>query len=359
MEPVQPRLRREGRGALSNPSGRYEATTRVACDDGWGSLDEELPRLVTTVHLDATRTVITRNASPDVPFDRSINPYRGCEHGCVYCFARPSHAYLGLSPGQDFESRLFAKPDAPALLAGELRRPGYRCRVIALGTNTDPYPPIEREHRITRGILEVLAAHDHPVGIVTKSNLVVRDIDILAPMAARRLVKVFVSVTTLDRVLARRLEPRAPTPLRRLAALRQLAAAGIPTGVMVAPIIPALTDGEIERILEAAAEAGVGSAGYVLLRLPREVKDLFTEWLAAHAPNKANRVMSLVRQTRGGRDYDATWGKRMTGTGPYAELIARRFRLACTKLGLDKRDWALDTTKFRPPPGPGSQLSLL
>ena len=359
MDPAQPHLLRKGRGAASNPSCRYESTSRVACDDGWGSLDEELPPLATTVQVDTARAVITRNRSPDIPFDRSINPYRGCEHGCVYCYARPTHAYLGLSPGQDFESRLFAKPDAPALLTGELARPGYRCEVIALGTNTDPYQPIERGRRITRGILEVLAAHNHPVGIVTKSNLVVRDIDILAPMAAKRLAKVFLSITTLDRGLARRLEPRAPSPARRLEALGQLAAAGIPAGVMVAPVVPALTDGEIERILEAAAGAGARSAGYVLLRLPLEVKDLFVEWLAVHAPLKADHVMSLVRQTRGGRAYDSTWELRMRGTGPYAEMIARRFHLACKRLGLNRRDWAFDTGQFRPPPRPGDQLPLL
>ena len=359
MEPAQPRLLRKGRGAASNPPCRFEPTARVAFDDGWGGLDEELPPLATTVQIDATRTIITRNDSPDVPFDRSINPYRGCEHGCVYCFARPSHAFLGLSPGQDFETRLFAKPDAPALLAEELRRPGYRCRVIALGTNTDPYQPIERTRRITRGVLEVLAAHNHPVGIVTTSALVVRDIDILAPMAARRLARVYISVTTLDGGLARRLEPRAPAPARRLEAVRRLAAAGIPVGVLVAPVIPALNDSEIERILAAAAEAGALSAGYVLLRLPREVKDLFVEWLAVHAPDKAKRVMGLVRDTRGGRDYDSRWGKRMTGTGAYAEMIARRFRLASRRLGLDRRDWTLDTSRFQPPARAGDQLSLL
>ncbi len=358
---AQPRTRlyRKGRGAASNPGGRFEATERVPCDDGWGALDEPLAPLRTTVQRDATRTIITRNQSPDVPFDRSINPYRGCEHGCVYCFARPSHAFLGLSPGQDFESRLFAKEDAPALLARELRRTDYRCRVIALGTNTDPYQPIERSRRITRGILEVLAAYGHPVGIVTKSALVVRDIDILAPMAARRLAKVYLSVTTLDSGLARRLEPRAPTPARRLEAVREVAAAGIPTGVLVAPVIPALNDAEIEDILAAAHAAGASSASYVLLRLPLEVKDLFREWLAVHAPHRADRVMNLVRQMRGGRDYDATWGARMTGAGPYAEMIARRFGLACKRLGLGPRDFSLDTTAFRPPSLPGDQLALL
>ena len=359
MQTATARLYRKGRGAVSNADGRFEPTTRIALDDGWGGLDAEPAPLRTTVQHDRTKSVITRNASPDVPFDRSINPYRGCEHGCVYCFARPTHAFLGLSPGQDFETRLFDKPDAPALLADELRRPNYRCAVIALGTSTDPYQPIERERRITRGILEVLAAFNHPVGIVTKGAMVTRDIDILAPMAAKGLAKVYVSVTTLDRGLARRLEPRASTPTRRLEAVRELAAAGIPTGVLAAPIIPAINDGEIEAILDAARDAGASSASYVLLRLPYEIKDLFTEWLAVHAPLKADHVMSLVRQSRGGRAYDATWGRRMKGTGPYAEMIGQRFRLACRQRGLGARDTTLDTTLFRPPPRAGDQLSLL
>ncbi|HLB79452.1 MAG TPA: PA0069 family radical SAM protein [Dongiaceae bacterium] len=355
---------RKGRGAVGNATGRYEPTRREAIDDGWGTAeDDDPPPLRTTVTIDATRTIIARNQSPDVPFDRSINPYRGCEHGCVYCFARPTHAWLGLSPGLDFESRLFAKPDAPELLARELARPGYRPAVIALGTNTDPYQPIEREQRITRRILEVLAACNHPVGIVTKSALVARDIDILAPMAARRLARVYVSVTTLDRELARRLEPRAPTPARRLETMRALAAAGIPVGVMVAPVIPALTDNEIERILEAAAAAGATSGGHVLLRLPLEIKELFQDWLAAYAPLKARRVLDLVRQTRGGELYRAAWGTRMTGTGPYAESIARRFDLAVKRCGLDGRNWDFDTSLFRPPPSPRAnddrQLALL
>ena len=359
MEPSRLRLQRKGRGAASNPPCRYDRTTAHPVDDGWGSLDDDLPPLETTVQVDATRSIIATNDSPDVPFDRSINPYRGCEHGCVYCFARPTHAFLGLSPGQDFETRLFAKPDAPALLEQELRRPGYRCRVIALGTNTDPYQPIERAHRITRGVLEVLAAYEHPVGVVTKSALILRDVDVLAPMAARRLARAYLSVTTLDRDLSRRLEPRAATPRRRLETIRKLTAAGIPTGVLVAPVIPALNDGEIEAILAAAAEAGATSASYVLLRLPLEVKDLFKEWLAVHAPLKAGHVMSLVRQMRGGRDYDSTWGRRMTGQGAYAEMIGKRFRVACRRLGLGRRDWSLDTSRFRPPPRPGDQLSLL
>ena len=354
-----PRQLRKGRGAVSNPASRYDSTTALEMDDGWGILDEDLPPLRTTVSIDSTRRIIARNHSPDLPFDRSINPYRGCEHGCVYCYARPSHAYLGLSPGLDFETRLFAKPDAPALLAAELGKPGYRCSVMALGTNTDPYQPIEREHRITRGVLEVLSAHNHPVAIVTKSALVVRDIDILADMAERRLARVYVSVTTLDRDLARTLEPRAATPQRRIATIRTLAEAGIPTGVMVAPIIPAINDAEIEDILAAVARAGAASASYVMLRLPLEVADLFREWLRVHAPLKADHVMSLVRGMRGGRDYDSAWGRRMTGDGAYAEMIARRFDLAKRRLALGGRDWSLDTTRFRPPPRPGDQLSLL
>ncbi len=350
MEPTETaafRLRRKGRGAVSNPTPRFEPHERVALDDGWGALDEELPPLRTEVAIDRARSIITRNASPDVPFDRSINPYRGCEHGCIYCFARPTHAYLGLSPGQDFETRLFAKPDAPRLLARELRRPGYRCRVIALGTNTDPYQPIERTRRITRGVLEVLAAFAHPVAIVTKSALIRRDLDILAPMAARGLARVYLSIATLDRDLARRLEPRAPTPARRLEAIAALARAGVPVGVLVAPIIPALTDDRFERVLEAAAKAGARTAGYVLLRLPGEVAGLFQEWLAVHAPDRARRVMALVRDTRGGRDYDPRFGRRMTGEGAYAALIARRFALASARYGLARRDWAFETGLFR------------
>ena len=354
-----PRQLRKGRGAVSNRASRYDRAAPVEMDDGWDILDEDLPPLRTTVTIDSTRGIIARNQSPDLPFDRSINPYRGCEHGCVYCFARPTHAYLGLSPGLDFETRLFAKPDAPALLDAALRKPGYECRVMALGTNTDPYQPIEREYRITRGILEVLSAHDHPVAIVTKSYLVVRDIDILADMASRSLARVYVSVTTLDRDLARNLEPRAATPPRRLATIRALARAGIPTGAIVAPIIPALNDAEIEDILAAVAQAGAVSAAYILLRLPLEIAGLFREWLAVHAPLKADHVMSLLRGMRGGRDYDSAWGRRMTGEGVYADLIARRFKLAKQRLGLTGRDWSLDVNRFRPPPRPGDQLSLL
>src|SRR4030088_2771149 len=349
--------RRRGRGAQTNESGRFEAEARVAFDDGWQSLDE-LPPFKTTVAVDTARKVITRNDSPDIGFDRSINPYRGCEHGCVYCFARPTHAYLGLSPGLDFESKLFAKPDAPRLLERELSASGYQPRTIAIGTNTDPYQPIEREYRIMRGILEVLERCGHPVGIVTKSALVLRDLDILARMAERNLVKVALSVTTLDPKLARLMEPRAATPARRLEALRQLAAAGVPTSVMVAPVIPAINDSEIERILDTAAALGVKGAGYVLLRLPLEVRDIFREWLMANFPDRYRHVFKLIRDMRGGKDYDATFGKRMTGSGPVAWMIGRRFEAACEKLGLNAGMTRLTTEHFVPPRRPAEQLGL-
>jgi len=349
--------RRRGRGAQSNFSGRYETEARVIFDDGWQSL-EELPPFKTTVGLDTARKVISRNDSPDIGFDRSINPYRGCEHGCVYCFARPTHAYLGLSPGLDFESRLFAKPDAPRLLEKELAAQDYEPRMIAIGTNTDPYQPIEREQKIMRGILEVLERAGHPVGIVTKSALVTRDIDILQRMAGRNLAKVAISVTTLDPKLARAMEPRASTPPKRLEALQQLSQAGIPTTVMVAPVIPALNDSEIERILDAAAHAGVKEASYVLLRLPLEVRDLFREWLMAHYPDRYRHVFTLIRDMRGGRDYDSQWGTRMKGTGPMAWMIGRRFEIACEKLGLNKRRSKLTTDHFVRPKRGGQQLSL-
>jgi DNA repair photolyase len=347
-----------GRGAHSNAAGRYERFARVDLDDGWTHEDPEPEQIPTQVFRDATRTAITRNQSPDVPFDRSVNPYRGCEHGCVYCFARPTHAYLGLSPGIDFETKLYVKPDAAKLLERELRAEDYVCETMALGTNTDPYQPIEKTHQVTRQVLQVLAAFRHPVGIVTKSPLVVRDIDILGPMAERGLAKVAISVTTLDRKLARQMEPRAATPERRLDALKLLAKAGIPTSVMMAPMIPALNDTEIEDVLARASDAGVTGAGYVLLRMPLEIKDLFAEWLEAHYPDRAGRVLSLMRQMRGGKDYDARWGKRMRGTGSYAQLISRRFRLAADQLGLNKVSHPLDTTQFRPPPAPGDQLGL-
>jgi DNA repair photolyase len=349
--------RRRGRGAQSNASGRYEALARVAFDDGWQDF-EELPPFKTSVTIDSTRKIITRNDSPDISFDRSINPYRGCEHGCIYCFARPTHAYLGLSPGLDFESKLFAKPEAPKLLERELSAASYVPRTIAIGTNTDPYQPIEREHQVMRRILEVLERCGHPVGIVTKSALVVRDLDILTRMAARNLVKVALSVTTLDPKLARVMEPRAATPARRLDALRQLAAAGVPASVMVAPVIPALNDAEIERILDSAAAIGVKEAGYVLLRLPLEVRDLFREWLMANFPDRYRHVFKLIRDTRGGKDYDSTFGKRMTGGGPVAWMIGRRFELACEKLGVNKTRTKLTTEHFKPPHSGPQQLSL-
>lgn len=360
---VIPPAARKGRGAVSNRAGRYEPHSRERIDDGWQppaatKAEEPEPKLRTTVAIDASRTVIARNQSPDVPFDRSINPYRGCEHGCIYCFARPTHAWLGLSPGLDFETRLLAKPEAPALLRKELARKGYECDVIAMGTNTDPYQPVEREMRITRGVLEVLAEHEHPVMIVTKSDLVVRDLDILAPMAAKGLAKVGLSVTTLNGELARTLEPRAPRPDKRLAAIRACADAGVPASVLVAPVIPAINDHEIEPILEAAAAAGAEAATWVLLRLPLEIAGLVEEFLRAHFPDRAERVLSLVRQTRDGELYRSEWGTRMRGEGPYAQMIGQRFRAACRRLGLARRTSGLDTTRFRPPLPPRAQLSL-
>jgi DNA repair photolyase len=362
MVDTLPDKARKGRGAVSNPDGRFEPQNRVRIDDGWDTNTaevEEPPPIQTTVSIDATRTIIARNQSPDIPFSQSINPYRGCEHGCIYCYARPTHAYFGLSTGLDFETKLFAKPDAAKLLDAELRKPGYKVSAIALGSNTDPYQPIEREMKITRSVLEILARFEHPFSIVTKSALVVRDLDILVPMAEKRLAKVFISVTTLDRDLARKLEPRAATPPRRLQAIKTLADAGVHVGVMTAPIIPGLTDWEIERLLEAAREAGAAGAGYTIMRLPYEIKDLFAQWLEAHAPGKAKHVLSLVRQVRDGKLNDPEFGSRMRGTGHYAELIARRFRLACVKLGFNRNDWSLDLTRFRPPPAPGDQLRLL
>jgi DNA repair photolyase len=359
-QPLGPEVgaeRRRGRGAQSNVSGRYEPTARVAFDDGWQSL-EDLPPFKTTISVDTSRKVIAHNDSPDVGFDRSINPYRGCEHGCVYCFARPTHAYLGLSPGLDFESKLTIKPDAPALLEKELAAPGYEPRVIAIGTNTDPYQPIEREHRIMRGILEVLEKAGHPVGIVTKSALVVRDIDILERMAKRNLVKVGISVTTLDAKLARSMEPRASTPTKRLEALQKLTAAGIRTKVMISPVIPALNDSEMERILDSAAHLGVKEASYIVLRLPLEVRDLFREWLIANYPERYRHVFTLIRDMRGGKDYDSQWGSRMTGTGPLAWMIGRRFDIACDKLGLNKKRAKLTTDHFVRPNRDGNQLTL-
>ncbi|HTZ35778.1 MAG TPA: PA0069 family radical SAM protein [Stellaceae bacterium] len=350
---------RKGRGAVTNASGRFEEERREPFDDGWGESEAPPQPLATRLTADATRTIIARNESPDIGFDRSINPYRGCEHGCIYCYARPSHAYLGLSPGLDFETRIFFKPQAAALLRQELNRKGYTCRPLALGSNTDPYQPAERRLGVTRAVLEVLRDYRHPVTIVTKGALIQRDIDILGEMAAARLACVTVSLTTLDRELARVMEPRAATPQRRIETIAALARAGIPTGVLSAPMIPALNDAEMEDILAAAKDAGAATAGYTMLRLPHELKALFKEWLEAHHPNRAAHVLSLVAQSHGGRLYDSTWSKRMVGDGPYAEMLRLRFERACRRLGLDRRHGAaLDTTSFRPPPQQGDQLAL-
>ncbi|AZV23851.1 MULTISPECIES: PA0069 family radical SAM protein [unclassified Mesorhizobium] len=350
--------RNRGRSAGINPSGRFEPVSRHVFDDGWNSL-EELPPFKTEVQVEKPRTIITRNESPDISFDRSINPYRGCEHGCVYCFARPTHAFMGLSPGLDFESKLFAKPDAARLLDKELSKDSYQPRTIAIGTNTDPYQPIEKQYRIMREILEVLEARGHPVGIVTKSALVTRDIDILSRMAERGLAKVALSVTTLDRMLARTMEPRASTPTKRLEAIRQLSDAGIPASVMVAPIIPGLTDPEMERILDSARAAGAREAGYVILRLPLEVSPIFKDWLLRHYPDRYRHVMSLVRSMRDGKDYDSEWGKRMKGAGPYAWQIGRRFEITAKRLGLNAERRTLRTDQFVAAGRDQVQLTLL
>lgn len=350
----------KGRGAVSNAaSARFTALDRPLEDDGWDSAAAEAEVSPQTVIApDNARRVITRNSSPDLHFDRSINPYKGCEHGCVYCFARPTHAYLDLSPGLDFETRIFAKHDAPALLRKELTKRGYRPDLVVLGANTDPYQPVERRLEITRGVLEVLAEANHPVTIVTKSALVLRDLDILQAMAAKNLARVMVSVTTLEREMARKLEPRAPTPSRRLDAVAGLHAAGVPVGVLAAPVIPALNDHELERILKASAESGADSAGYVMLRLPHEIKALFEEWLDTHFPNRKNRVLEMLRDARGGQLYEAAWGTRMKGRGRYAELIARRFRLACKKNGLNAERRDLDCSQFKPPEPDARQMAL-
>jgi DNA repair photolyase len=329
-----------------------------AFDDGWGAADETPAPLRTAVTAEKARVIITRNDSPDIGFDRSINPYRGCEHGCIYCYARPAHAYMGLSPGLDFESQLFFKPEAARLLETELARGGYVPGVIHIGGNTDPYQPLERRLTVTRQILEVMWRFRHPLSIITKSALIARDLDILGPMGEAGLARAAVSVTTLDRALARAMEPRAATPERRLEAIRRLSAAGVPTTVMFAPVIPGLNDHELEAVLKAAAEAGACGAGYVVLRLPREIKDLFAEWLAARRPDRAERVLSLIRQMRGGKDYDAEWGKRMKGEGPIAEMIGQRFKFARRRHGLDRVAPPLDVSQFRIPPRPGDQLEL-
>ncbi len=352
-----PRRAQRGRGALSNASGRFEKENRCRESDGW-ELPEDLPPLRTQVTRESAKTIVTRNDSPDISFDRSINPYRGCEHGCVYCFARPTHAYLGMSPGLDFETRLVAKTNAASLLERELSAPGYAAKTIAIGTNTDPYQPIERNELVMRKVLEVLSRTNHPVAIVTKSALVLRDLDLLAPMAQKGLVKVALSVTTLDPCLARKMEPRASSPQRRLDAIRRLAEANVPTAVMVAPIIPAINDAEIEAILARAQAMGARDAGYVLLRLPLEVRELFAEWLRAHYPGKLKHVLSLIRASREGKLYDSRFGARMTGSGPYAWMIGRRFEAAAARLGLGRSRVPLRCDLFRPPVRAGEQLRL-
>ena len=349
--------RRRGRGAVSNTSGRYEPEARIPFDDGWLSLDD-LPPFKTVEREERARKIITRNQSPDLGFDRSINPYRGCEHGCIYCFARPTHAYHGMSAGLDFETQLFVKPDAPELLRKELGAANYTPRTIAMGTNTDPYQPIERKWKLTRRILEVLRDTNHPVGIVTKSILVLRDLDILSEMAAKGLAKVALSVTSLDPKLARAMEPRASAPAKRLEAIRELSRAGVPTAIMTAPIVPAINDSEIERLLDAGAANGAVEAGFVMLKMPFEIKDLFREWLREHFPDKEKHVISLIRDIHGGKDYDSTWGLRQTGTGPYAWSIGRRFELACNKLGLNRRSYRLTTALFKKPVMKGDQMDL-
>lgn len=347
-----------GRGARSNATSRFDSLKREAFDDGWTIEDEAPAQLRTSVLPDKAKTIIARNTSPDVGFDRSINPYRGCEHGCIYCYARPAHAFLGLSPGIDFESRLFFKPDAAALLEAELSARAYQPRVIHIGGDTDPYQPLERDLRVTRQVLEVLQRFGHPFSIITKSALIQRDADILADMASRNLVRAAISITTLDRRLARSMEPRAATPERRLAAVRTLSEAGVPVVVMFAPCIPGLNDHEMEGVLERAAEAGAVSAGYVALRLPLEIKDLFEEWLASDHPDRASRVMSLVRQIRGGKAYDSRFGARMKGEGPVAQMMSQRFKAARKRYGLDRRLPDLSLDRFAPPPKAGDQIDL-
>lgn len=351
--------RRHGRGATANPDGRFEIAERDFIYDGWGSADQdETDCLKTTVTIERPKSILSRNMSPDLPFDRSVNAYRGCEHGCIYCYARPSHGYMNLSAGLDFESKLFAKPNAAKLLAAEISRPSYQCKPIALGTNTDPYQPIEKKLKITREIIELLAETRHPFTITTKSNLVLRDLDILAPLAKDNLVSVGISVTTLDRNLARVMEPRASAPHKRLAAIEVLSKAGIKTLVQASPIIPGLNDHELERILMECRDKGAESAIYLLLRLPMDVAGLFENWLWENFPNRAARVMKLVRSTRGGQDYDAEFGKRMVGTGPYAALINKRFRLACQQLGFEGSKYSLATDLFMKPGRDKRQMNL-
>ena len=355
---VSERFEHRGRGAVSNQAGRYERFTQDPFDDGWDTVEEAPAPLETILMEEHAKTIITFNKSPDIRFDRTINPYRGCEHGCIYCFARPSHAWSGLSAGLDFESRLFRKSNAPELLIKELSRPAYIPKPIALGMNTDAYQPVEREERLTRQLLEILSAHNHPVTLLTKSALIQRDIDLLAPMADKGIVRVGVSITTLDRKLARKMEPRAATPERRLETVRAMSEAGIPVAVMTAPIIPGLNDHEIEPLLEAAGAHGASQAGYVVLRLPFEIKDLFHEWLAQHVPDRAARVINLVREMRGGQDYDARWYERGRGRGPMADLISQRFHKAAARLGLNRQRTQLRTDLFRPCETPDGQFLL-
>lgn len=348
---------RKGRGAVSSPDVRYHEQHRRTVDDGWYQ-DEELPFVKTNLHLDKSKSILTRNKSPDVPFDVSLNPYRGCEHGCIYCFARPTHAYLDFSPGLDFETELVIKPQAPALLRAALAKKNYRCEVIAMGTNTDPYQPVEREQKITRQILEVLHQTRHPLAIVTKSSLIERDIDILEDMAKHSLVQVMISICSLDKDLARTMEPRAASPLRRLKTIQALRDAGIPVGLLLAPVIPVLNDPEIEKILERASEHGIHSAGYVLLRLPLEVAPLFEQWLQTHYPLKHEHVMKRIRDTRNGAVYQTQFGQRMRGEGAFAEIINQRFNAACKRLKLGERKIKLDTQHFTPPQVGPEQMSL-
>ena len=356
MSPTPPLVK--GRGARSNATSRFVAAQKEAFDDGWTLEDPEPAQLTTVVLPDKARTIITRNSSPDIGFDRSINPYRGCEHGCIYCFARPAHAYLGLSPGLDFESRLFFKPEAAQLLTAELSKKGYVPKSIQVGADTDPYQPLERKLRVTRQVLEVLQAFRHPFSIITKSNLITRDADILGEMGRAGLARAAISITSLDRKIARSMEPRAATPQRRLDAVRQLSQAGCPVTVMFAPVVPGLTDHELEAVLEASAEAGATSAGYVMLRLPLEIAELFQEWLATDHPDRAARVMSLVKQMRRGKTYTSEWGVRGRGEGPLADLVAARFKAARKRYGLEGMRGGLDVAQFRPPPKAGDQMSL-
>ncbi|QDY70254.1 PA0069 family radical SAM protein [Qingshengfaniella alkalisoli] len=354
---ISPGTKLRGRGAGSNLVGRYERHAREAMDDGW-DIPHDASVLRTEVAIETPRSVLSRNTSPDIPFDRSINPYRGCEHGCVYCFARPTHAYLGLSPGLDFETRLVARPDAAKVLDRELRRKSYRPATIAIGTNTDPYQPIERDFGIMRQILSLLRDFQHPVGIVTKGALIERDIDILSELAAQGLTRVGVSLTTLNTDVARRMEPRVPGPKRRLRMIERLSAAGIQTRIMMSPVVPGLTDHEIEAVLKAGRDAGAVAASYITLRLPLEVAPLFTEWLDDHFPDRAAHVMNRVREMQGGKDYDPQWGQRMRGAGPHADLIAKRFKLAAKRLGLDRKLPPLRIDLFAPPLRRGNQMSL-